>query len=90
MTADGRPGRGVTRSCGKPLLLVGYFDCTCWNTKKRRCLATDHDIDDVRREQHEQVRQLTHDSTLLAAAHVLDCRLPGEDSEWRKMADKPQ
>ncbi|SOE19085.1 hypothetical protein [Streptomyces sp. OK228] len=72
------------------LLLVGYFDCTRWNTKKRSCPATNHDIDDVRREQHEQVRQLTHDGTLLAAAHVLDCRLPGEDSDWRRMADKPQ
>ncbi|WP_432176675.1 hypothetical protein [Streptomyces sp. Tue6028] len=72
------------------LLLVGYFDCTRWNTKKRSCPATDHDIDDVRREQHEQVRQLTHDGTLLAAAHVLDCRLPGEDSDWRKTAEKPE
>ncbi|MGY3206341.1 hypothetical protein [Streptomyces sp. TE5632] len=71
------------------LLLVGYFDCTRWNTKKRNCPATSHDIDDVRREQHEQVRQLTDDGTLLAAAQILDCRLPGKDSDWRKMADEP-
>ncbi|MFF7566673.1 hypothetical protein ACFZB4_42810 [Streptomyces pseudovenezuelae] len=71
------------------LLLVGYFNCTRWNTKKRSCPATNHDIDDVRREQHEQVRQLTHEGRLLAAAHVLDCRLPGEDSDWRKTADEP-
>ncbi|MDC2960453.1 hypothetical protein PO587_39130 [Streptomyces gilvifuscus] len=71
------------------LLLVGYFDCTRWNTKKRSCPATNHAIDDVRREQHEQIRQLTDDGTLLAAAHVLDCRLPGEDSDWRKTADGP-
>lgn len=66
------------------LLLVGYFNCTRWNTKKRSCPATNHAIDDVRRDQHEQVRQLTDDGTLLAAAHVLDCRLPSEDSDWRK------
>ncbi|MFJ2722723.1 hypothetical protein [Streptomyces sp. NPDC087437] len=71
------------------LLLVGYFNCTRWNTKKRSCPATNHDIDDVRREQHERVRQLTHEGRLLAAAYVLDCRLPGEDSDWRKTADAP-
>ncbi|SHH33319.1 hypothetical protein [Streptomyces sp. 3214.6] len=71
------------------LLLVGYFNCTRWNTKKRSCPATNHDIDDVRREQHGQVRQLTHEGRLLAAAHVLDCRLPDEDSDWRKTADEP-
>ncbi|MFK0127137.1 hypothetical protein ACIQSP_27985 [Streptomyces nigra] len=70
------------------LLLVGYFDCTRWNTKKRSCPATNHGIDDVRREQHEQVRRLTQESTLLAAAHVLDCRLPSEDSDWRKTSDE--
>ncbi|MEU1259295.1 hypothetical protein ABZ445_39020 [Streptomyces chartreusis] len=72
------------------LLLVGYFDSTRWNTRKRSCPATNHDIDDLRREQHEQVRQLTHDGLLLAAAHVLDCRLPSEGSDWRKSADKPE
>ncbi|WP_328674917.1 hypothetical protein [Streptomyces sp. NBC_00343] len=68
------------------LLLVGYFDCTRWNTKKRGCRSTDHGIDDVLRDQLAQVRQLTQHGPLLAAAHVLDCRLPGEDSNWRKAA----
>ncbi|MFI9616791.1 NACHT domain-containing protein [Streptomyces sp. NPDC052023] len=72
------------------LLLVGYFDCARWNTKRRSCPATNHAIDDVRREQHEQVRQLTQDGTLLASAHVLDCRLPDENSDWRKTADEPE
>jgi hypothetical protein len=68
------------------LLLVGYFDCTRWNTKKRGCRSTNHSIDDVLRDQLAQVHQLTQHSPLLAAAHVLDCRLPGEDSNWRKAA----
>lgn len=69
------------------LLLVGYFDSTRWNTKKRGCPRTNHSIDDIRREQLEQVRTFTQDEPLLAAAHVLDCRLPSEDSDWRKTAD---
>ncbi|MFI1376100.1 hypothetical protein ACH4UY_29340 [Streptomyces longwoodensis] len=69
------------------LLLVGYFDCSRWNTKKRSCPATNHNIDDVRREQHGQVRQLAADGPLLAAAHVLDCRLPSEDSNWCRATD---
>ncbi|MFJ7297795.1 hypothetical protein [Streptomyces collinus] len=69
------------------LLLVGYFDSTRWNAKRRGCPSTGHEIDDVRSQQVEQARSLVQDEQLLVAAHVLDCRLPSEDSDWRKAPD---
>ncbi|MFD9122292.1 MULTISPECIES: hypothetical protein [Streptomyces] len=66
------------------LLLVGYFDSTRWNAHRRGCPSTGHEIDDVRSQQVEQARLLVQDEQLLVAAHVLDCRLPSEDSDWRK------
>jgi hypothetical protein len=66
------------------LLLVGYFDCTRWNDKKRGCPTKNHGIDDIRQKQAEKAEQLGQETQATISTSVLDCRLPGAESDWRK------
>jgi hypothetical protein len=71
------------------LLLVGYFDCTRWNDKKRGCPKNNHGIDDIRQKQAAQVVQLGQETQATVSSFVVDCRLPGEESNWRKRNPSP-
>lgn len=66
------------------LLLVGYFDCTRWNHNERGCPARDHAIEDITNAQNAHAARLQHRSAQPVQALVLDCRLPGPESDWRR------
>ncbi|MFE3106876.1 hypothetical protein ACFXKJ_40380 [Kitasatospora indigofera] len=66
------------------LLLVGYFDCTRWNDKKRACPKKNHGIEDIKQKQAEQAAILGQEANVAVSSFVLDCRLPGKESDWRR------
>jgi hypothetical protein len=70
------------------LLLVGYFNCTRWNHKKRGCPADNHDIDQVKKDQLDAAirARAGAQAQMTVSSYVLDCRLPGAESDWRKQS----
>jgi hypothetical protein len=66
------------------LLLVGYFSCTRWNHKKRGCPVDNHEIDQVRKDQLDAAVRARAKASVTVSSYVLDCRLPGAESDWRK------
>lgn len=74
----------LTRPWTAGLLLVGYFDCTRWNHQRRSCPVTDHSLQNVTDTQKSQAARLKDQLSLPVDAFILDCRLPGPESDWRK------
>ncbi|GAA2158214.1 hypothetical protein GCM10009760_61040 [Kitasatospora kazusensis] len=71
------------------MLLVGYFNCTRWNDKPRKCPKNNHGIEDIRRKQAMEAATLGQQAQVAVSSFVLDCRLPGEESDWRKRSPSP-
>jgi hypothetical protein len=74
----------LTRPRTAGLLLVGYFDCTRWNHQRRGCPATGHSLQNITDTQKSQAARLEDRLALPVDAFVLDCPLPGPESDWRK------
>jgi len=72
------------------LFLVGYFNCTRWNHKTDRgCPAKNHDIDRVRGDQCDAAVRVRARTRMTVSSFVLDCTLPGAESDWRKQPPEP-
>ena len=69
------------------LLLVGYFDCTRWNHRKRRGthpMRHTHTFDQVKAGQADAAGRAR--AGLTVSSFVLNCALPGVESDWRKVS----
>jgi hypothetical protein len=71
------------------LFLVGYFNCTRWNHKKRSCPKQNHEIEHVRNDQLDAAIRARAQAPITVSSYVLDCRLPGAESNWHKPSHLP-